>query len=124
MTCDNVALPLIYSGGKNRLEKAKQLLTDVGLDDRLEHKPNQLSGGQQQRVAIARSLVNSPKIIFADEPTGNLASAQSNEIMQILTDLNKKGISVILVTHEADIAQWANRVITIKDGQIISNKKT
>ncbi|MDD5020736.1 MAG: ABC transporter permease [Endomicrobiaceae bacterium] len=121
--CDNVALPLIYSGGKNRLEKAKQLLTDVGLDDRLEHKPNQLSGGQQQRVAIARALVNSPKIIFADEPTGNLASTQSNEIMQILTDLNKKGISVILVTHEADIAQWANRIITIKDGQIISDTR-
>ncbi|MDD3053005.1 MAG: ABC transporter permease [Endomicrobiaceae bacterium] len=121
--CDNVALPLIYSGGKNRIERAKKLLEDVGLEDRTDHKPNQLSGGQQQRVAIARSLVNDPKIIFADEPTGNLASAQSNEIMQILTDLNKKGISVILVTHEPDIAQWANRVITIKDGQVISDTK-
>ncbi|MFA7674472.1 MAG: ABC transporter permease [Endomicrobiia bacterium] len=121
--CDNVALPLIYSGGKNRIERAKKLLEDVGLEDRTDHKPNQLSGGQQQRVAIARSLVNDPKIIFADEPTGNLASVQSNEIMQILTDLNKKGISVILVTHEPDIAQWANRVITIKDGQVISDTK-
>jgi len=123
--CDNVALPLIYSGGENRFERAKSLLESVGLSERIFHKPNQLSGGQQQRVAIARALVNEPKIIFADEPTGNLASAQSDEIMQILTDLNKKGISVILVTHEPDIAQWANRVITIKDGQVVSdNKKT
>jgi len=121
--CDNVALPMIYSGGTNRAEKAKKLLSDVGLENRTDHKPNQLSGGQQQRVAIARSLINDPKIIFADEPTGNLASAQSNEIMQILTDLNNKGISVILVTHEPDIAQWAKRVITIKDGQIISDTK-
>ncbi len=123
--CDNVALPLIYSGGENRVERAKSLLESVGLSERIFHKPNQLSGGQQQRVAIARALVNEPKIIFADEPTGNLASAQSDEIMQILTDLNKKGISIILVTHEPDIAQWANRVITIKDGQVVSDiKKT
>ncbi|MDD3065272.1 MAG: ABC transporter permease [Endomicrobiaceae bacterium] len=121
--CDNVALPMIYSGGTNRVERAKNLLESVGLSERIFHKPNQLSGGQQQRVAIARALVNEPKIIFADEPTGNLASAQSDEIMQILTDLNKKGISVILVTHEPDIAQWANRVITIKDGQVISDTK-
>ncbi len=120
---DNVALPLIYSRGTNRDERATKLLTDVWLDERLDHKPNQLSGGQQQRVAIARSLVNNPKIIFADEPTGNLASVQSNEIMQILKDLNRQGISVILVTHEQDIADWANRVITIKDGQILADER-
>ena len=119
--CDNVALPLVYSGGTNRKERAEKLLKEVGLSDRVEHKPTQLSGGQQQRVAIARSLVNDPKIIFADEPTGNLSSKQSNEIMQILTDLNKKGISVILVTHEPDIAKWANRLIMIKDGQVLSD---
>ena len=119
--CDNVALPLVYSGGTNRKERAEKLLQEVGLIDRVEHKPTQLSGGQQQRVAIARSLVNDPKIIFADEPTGNLSSKQSNEIMQILTDLNKKGISVILVTHEPDIAKWANRLIMIKDGQVLSD---
>lgn len=118
---DNVALPMVYSGGKNRKEKAQKLLGEVDLSDRIEHKPTQLSGGQQQRVAIARSLVNDPKIIFADEPTGNLSSKQSNEIMQILTDLNKKGISVILVTHEPDIAKWADRLITIKDGQVLSD---
>ena len=118
---DNVALPMVYSGGKNRKEKAQKLLAEVDLSDRTEHKPTQLSGGQQQRVAIARALVNDPKIIFADEPTGNLSSKQSNEIMQILTDLNKKGISVILVTHEPDIAKWADRLIMIKDGQVLSD---
>ena len=116
---DNVALPMVYSGGKNRKEKAEKLLGEVDLGNRAEHKPTQLSGGQQQRVAIARALVNDPKIIFADEPTGNLSSKQSNEIMQILTDLNKKGISVILVTHEPDIAKWADRLIMIKDGQVL-----
>ncbi|MBR4631916.1 MAG: ABC transporter permease [Elusimicrobia bacterium] len=118
---DNVALPMVYSGGKDRKEKSEKLLAEVGLSDRTEHKPTQLSGGQQQRVAIARALVNDPKIIFADEPTGNLSSKQSNEIMQILTDLNKKGISVILVTHEPDIAKWADRLIMIKDGQVLSD---
>ena len=121
--CDNVALPLVYSSGINRKERAEKLLKEVGLSDRIEHKPTQLSGGQQQRVAIARSLINNPKIIFADEPTGNLSSKQSNEIMQILTDLNKKGISVILVTHEPDIAKWADRLIMIKDGQVLSDTK-
>lgn len=118
---DNVALPMVYSGGKNRKERAEKLLAEVDLSDRTEHKPTQLSGGQQQRVAIARALVNDPKIIFADEPTGNLSSKQSNEIMQVLTDLNKKGISVILVTHEPDIAKWADRLIMIKDGQVLSD---
>ena len=120
---DNVALPMVYSGGTDRKERADKLLGEVGLSDRTEHKPTQLSGGQQQRVAIARALVNNPKIIFADEPTGNLSSAQSDEIMQILTDLNKKGISIILVTHEPDIAKWADRLITIKDGQVIGDTK-
>ncbi|MDR0676898.1 MAG: ABC transporter permease, partial [Elusimicrobiota bacterium] len=120
---DNVKLPLIYSNGENRDEKSKKLLKDVWLDDRMYHKPNQLSGGQQQRVAIARSLVNDPKIIFADEPTGNLATTQSNEIMEILKELNQKGISIILVTHEQDIAEWASRIITIKDGQITSDTR-
>ena len=118
---DNVALPMVYSGGKNRKERAEKLLAEVDLSDRTAHKPTQLSGGQQQRVAIARALVNDPKIIFADEPTGNLSSKQSNEIMQILTDLNKKGISVILVTHEPYIAKWADRLIMIKDGQVLSD---
>lgn len=118
---ENVALPLVYSDSKNRKEKAEKLLAEVDLSDRTEHKPTQLSGGQQQRVAIARALVNDPKIIFADEPTGNLSSKQSNEIMQILENLNKKGISIILVTHEPEIAKWADRLIMIKDGQILSD---
>jgi len=118
---ENVMLPLIYSNGMDRIDKAKELLTEVGLSDRLDHHPNQLSGGQQQRVAIARALVNDPKIIFADEPTGNLSSAQTLEIMQALKDLNKKGISIILVTHEPSVAEWATRNVTIKDGQIIAD---
>lgn len=115
---ENVSLPQIYLYEKNDSNKAKKLLEDVGLGDRIHHRPNQLSGGQQQRVAIARALVNEPIIIFADEPTGNLASDQSNEIMRIFKKLNKKGITIILVTHEPDIANWANRIIKIKDGII------
>ncbi|MDD2773067.1 MAG: ABC transporter permease [Elusimicrobiales bacterium] len=115
---DNVALPLIYSRTPNRQAVAEKNLAHVGLSDRLHHQPNQLSGGQQQRVAIARALVNNPKIIFADEPTGNLASAQADEVMRMLTGFNKAGITVVMVTHEPDIAAWANRVIHIKDGQI------
>ncbi len=120
---DNVALPQIYLYEKNDKEKAAALLREVGLGDRLFHKPNQLSGGQQQRVAIARALVNNPSIIFADEPTGNLASDQSNEIMSVFKKLNEKGITVILVTHEPDIAQWADRIIKIKDGKIFEDKR-
>lgn len=115
---ENVALPQIYLYEKNDINKAAKLLEDVGLKDRKYHKPNQLSGGQQQRVAIARALVNDPLIIFADEPTGNLASDQSNEIMSIFKKLNEKGITIVLVTHEPDIANWANRIIKIKDGVI------
>jgi len=117
----NVELPLIYSRLPGRREIAQKKLAMVGLQDRMEHQPNQLSGGQQQRVAIARSLVNNPKIIMADEPTGNLASSQTDEVMGMLTELNKKGITVIMVTHEPDVAAWANRVIHIKDGQVIED---
>lgn len=115
---ENVALPQIYLYEKNNKTKAEKLLAQVGLQNRLHHKPNQLSGGQQQRVAIARSLINSPLILFADEPTGNLASDQSNEIMSLFKKLNEEGITIVLVTHEPDIANWANRIIKIKDGQI------
>ncbi len=120
---DNVLLPAIYSGNAVPISKAKELLADVGLQDREEHKPNQLSGGQQQRVAIARSLINSPKIIFADEPTGNLASDQAEEILRKLSELNARGITVIMVTHEPDIAAYAKRIIKIKDGAIQSDEK-
>ncbi|MEI7481212.1 MAG: ABC transporter permease [Elusimicrobiota bacterium] len=118
---DNVALPQIYLGEKARPQEAGKYLAQVGLGDRMGHKPNQLSGGQQQRVAIARSLVNDPKIIFADEPTGNLASDQSNEIMAIFRKLNDRGITVIIVTHEPDIAAWADRIIKVKDGLVVED---
>ena len=120
---DNVLLPMIYSPIPDREIRAKELLVDVGLEDRLGHKPNELSGGQQQRVAIARSLANRPKIIFADEPTGNLASDQAEDILRMLERLNRSGITVILVTHEADIAAHARRIIKIKDGRIVSDEK-
>ncbi|MBI3549467.1 MAG: ABC transporter permease [Elusimicrobia bacterium] len=121
---DNVALPMIYSGAPNRDMRAKELLQDVGLGDRLDHAPNQLSGGQQQRVAIARALVNRPRILFADEPTGNLASAQADEILAQLELLNRSGITVIMVTHEPEIAAHARRVIRIKDGVVVSDERT
>src|SRR5437773_2445258 len=123
-TLDNVALPMIYSGAPNREERARELLTDVGLGDRMDHKPNQLSGGQQQRVAIARALVNRPRILFADEPTGNLASDQAEDILRQLDLLNRSGITVIMVTHDPDIAAHAKRIIHIKDGRIVSDERT
>lgn len=120
---ENVALPLIYAGGineKERLERAAELLEMVGLSDRMGHRPNELSGGQKQRVAIARALINNPSIIMADEPTGNLDSKSSIEIMQIFKDLNEQqGKTVILVTHDQEIAERAKRVITVRDGVIV-----
>ncbi len=117
---DNVALPLIYAGisRTERLEQAKQALEQVGLADKLDSKPNQLSGGQQQRVAIARALVTNPEIILADEPTGNLDSKSGLEIMKIFEKLHKEGKTIIMITHEEDIAKHAKKRIRIKDGKI------
>ncbi|MGK0389997.1 MAG: putative ABC transport system ATP-binding protein [Maribacter sp.] len=122
---ENVALPLVYAGisKRKRLDRADEVLTSVGLGDRVEHKPNELSGGQRQRVAIARALVNKPSIILADEPTGNLDTKTSIEIMQILEDIHKQGNTIILVTHEPDIAAHAHRIIKLRDGLIESDKK-
>jgi putative ABC transport system ATP-binding protein len=120
---ENVALPLVYSGisKSERLKRAKAVLESVGLGERLYHKPNELSGGQRQRVAIARALVNNPSIILADEPTGNLDSKTSYEIMNLFDELHKKGNTIILVTHEEDIARYAHRIIRLKDGNVESD---
>lgn len=121
---ENVALPLVYSGmGKSkRLEKAFKTLESVGLGDRVDHKPNELSGGQRQRVAIARALVNDPSIILADEPTGNLDTKTSIEIMEIFEELHKRGNTIIVVTHEPDIASHAHRIIRLRDGLLESDE--
>ena len=118
---ENVELPLIYAGigKKEREEKAKEVLKKVGLENRIHHKPNELSGGQRQRVAIARALVNNPAIILADEPTGNLDSVSEKEIMEIFTDFNKQGKTIIVVTHEPEVAKYVKRVLLFKDGRII-----
>jgi putative ABC transport system ATP-binding protein len=120
---ENVALPLIYAGYNkaDRTERAMEALRSVGLGDRAKHKPNELSGGQRQRVAIARALVNSPSIVLADEPTGNLDTKTSYEIMDLFEDLHSKGNTIIMVTHEEDIAQYAHRIIRLRDGLIESD---
>jgi putative ABC transport system ATP-binding protein len=120
---NNVALPMIYAGYSKaeRAERAAQVLTQVNLADRMDHQPNQLSGGQRQRVAIARALVNKPSIILADEPTGNLDSKTSVEIMKLFGEIHAQGNTVILVTHEEEIAAYANRVIRLRDGMIESD---
>lgn len=119
----NVIIPMVYAGipKEERLVRAKELLKVVGLEDRMEHTSSQLSGGQQQRVAIARSLANNPSIILADEPTGNLAIAQGEEIMEIFQNLNKKGHTIIMITHEAHIAEHAKRIIHLRDGRIVED---
>lgn len=122
---ENVTLPLIYAGinKATRVERAKKSLADVQLSDRIMHKPNELSGGQRQRVAVARALVNEPSIILADEPTGNLDSKTSIEIMGLLEQIHKAGNTIIVVTHEEDIAQHAHRIIRLIDGNISSDEK-
>ena len=121
----NVELPLIYAGmaARARRAQAEHALTRVGLADRMHHKPNELSGGQRQRVAIARALVNEPSILLADEPTGNLDSATSAEIMQVFADLHGQGQTVVMVTHEADIAAHAARVVTLRDGLVAADQQ-
>ncbi len=122
---ENVELPLLYSGvgTAERHARATESLTRVGLGDRAGHHPNQMSGGQQQRVAIARALVNRPRVILADEPTGNLDSQTSVEVMALFQELGRSGITVILVTHELDIADYASRVITMRDGHVVSDTR-
>ncbi|HOI50586.1 MAG TPA: ABC transporter ATP-binding protein [Prolixibacteraceae bacterium] len=117
---ENVMLPLIYAGERKqaRRDKALQMLNDVGLADRVEHRPNELSGGQRQRVAIARALVNKPSLLLADEPTGNLDSKISEEIMKLFAEIHRKGNTLVMVTHEEDIARHAHRIIKLKDGHI------
>src|SRR5690242_9911914 len=121
----NVELPLIYAGlaARERREKAARALEHVGLADRMEHKPNELSGGQRQRVAIARALVNDPSILLADEPTGNLDSTTSSEIMQVFAALHRQGQTIVMVTHEHDIAAHAARVVTLRDGLIATDQR-
>ncbi|HSM47309.1 MAG TPA: ABC transporter ATP-binding protein, partial [Draconibacterium sp.] len=121
---ENVMLPLIYSGVKKAQRKvmAEQTLSDVGLSDRMTHRPNELSGGQRQRVAIARALVNKPSLLLADEPTGNLDSKISEEIMRLFADIHQKGNTLVMVTHENDIARHAHRIIHLKDGEVESDE--
>jgi putative ABC transport system ATP-binding protein len=120
---DNVALPLVYAGlsKAERTEKAKHVLESVGLAERMDHKPNELSGGQRQRVAVARALVNSPSIILADEPTGNLDSKTSYEIIGLFEEIHSQGNTIVLVTHEPDIAEYAHRIVRMRDGMVESD---
>jgi putative ABC transport system ATP-binding protein len=118
----NVELPLVYAGAKDRAARARRALEQVGLGNRQKHLPNELSGGQQQRVAIARALVTDPAMLLADEPTGNLDSASSIEIMKLLVGLNDAGRTVVLITHEEEIARFAKRVIRLRDGRVVSDR--
>lgn len=120
----NVALPMVYAGAskEERTARAEEVLTQVGLDDRMDHRPNQLSGGQRQRVAVARALVNTPSMILADEPTGNLDSTTSVEIMKLFDEIHRAGNTLVVVTHEEDIAQHAHRIIRLRDGKIESDQ--
>ena len=122
---DNVALPMVYAGlSKNDREvRAKEVLTNVGLEDRMDHKPNQLSGGQRQRVAVGRALVNHPSIILADEPTGALDTKTSYEVMELIQKINEEGKTILVVTHEPDIAHMCKRIVMLKDGLIVEDKK-
>ena len=120
---DNVELPLIYSGQNHRRQRALEALETVGISKRAKHRPSEMSGGEQQRVAIARALINNPVIILADEPTGNLDTTTSKTIMSLLVELSKKGITVIVVTHEEDIASYTRRTIYLRDGRIIEEKR-
>ncbi len=119
---ENVELPLLYNGGHDRRERAIEVLERVGLGDRLNHVPNQLSGGQQQRVAVARALVSNPSLVLADEPTGNLASLQSEELMVLFQQLNDSGITIVMVTHEPDIAQHTKRIVRFRDGHVVGDE--
>jgi len=119
----NVELPLIYSGGRNRRQRALEVLESVGIGNRALHRPSELSGGEQQRVAIARCLINNPLVILADEPTGNLDTHSSQNIMAVLLEQSKKGITIIVVTHEEDIAAYTQRTIYLRDGKIVEEKK-
>ncbi|MEI2563133.1 ABC transporter ATP-binding protein [Vibrio metoecus] len=123
---DNVALPLVYAGvkAKERRRRATELLTRVGLADRLDHKPNQLSGGQKQRVAIARALINQPQILLADEPTGALDSKSGAEIEALFNELHREGRTIIVVTHDNELAKRTKRIVTIRDGQVVSDEPT
>jgi putative ABC transport system ATP-binding protein len=119
----NVELPMVYAGTRSRRAKAAEALQRVGLGDRMDHMPNELSGGQQQRVAVARSLVNDPTMILADEPTGNLDTASTVDIMNLFVELNDGGRTVVLITHEPEVASFAKRVVTLRDGRIISDER-
>lgn len=123
---DNVALPLVYAGvkAKDRRRRATELLTRVGLADRLDHKPNQLSGGQKQRVSIARALINQPQILLADEPTGALDSKSGAEIEALFNELHREGRTIIVVTHDNELAKRTKRIVTIRDGQVVSDEPT